>query len=231
MPSRPGCRRCRSSASRSHEDFDGYLLDVAAKLKAEGIRVEVDTSDDRMQKKIRNAQKQKVPFMLIAGADDIAAGAVSFRFRDGTQDNGIPVDEAIARIVAAVRDRRVTDDRTRSGAGGAARCGIRAFERLYTPHRMAYIKGEGKGDGLPVLRDPGMADDEDGLIVARGDHVYAVLNLYPYNSGHLMVVPVPARRRLRGPDDRGGQRDRGADPAGDPCDPARLRRARASTSA
>ncbi len=58
-----------------------------------------------MQKKIRNAQKQKVPFMLIAGAEDIAAGAVSFRFRDGTQDNGIPVDEAVERIVAAVRAR------------------------------------------------------------------------------------------------------------------------------
>jgi threonyl-tRNA synthetase len=88
-----------------HADFDGYLLDLAARLKAEGIRVEVDTSDDRMQKKIRNAQKAKVPFMLIAGAEDIAAGAVSFRFRDGTQDNGIPVDDAVARIVAAVRDR------------------------------------------------------------------------------------------------------------------------------
>ncbi|MCW2723769.1 MAG: thrS [Frankiales bacterium] len=88
-----------------HADFDGYLLDVAKRLRAEGIRVEVDTSDDRMQKKIRNAQKQKVPFMLIAGADDIAAGAVSFRFRDGTQDNGIPVDEAVERIVAAVRNR------------------------------------------------------------------------------------------------------------------------------
>jgi threonyl-tRNA synthetase len=88
-----------------HADFDGYLIDLAARLRKHRIRVEVDTSDDRMQKKIRNAQKQKVPFMLIAGAEDIAAGAVSFRFRDGTQDNGIPVDEAITRIVAAVRDR------------------------------------------------------------------------------------------------------------------------------
>jgi threonyl-tRNA synthetase len=89
-----------------HADFDGYLLDVADRLKGKGIRVEVDTSDDRMQKKIRNAQKQKVPFMLIAGAEDIAAGAVSFRFRDGTQDNGIAVDEAVERIVTAVRERR-----------------------------------------------------------------------------------------------------------------------------
>jgi threonyl-tRNA synthetase len=58
-----------------------------------------------MQKKIRNAQKQKVPFMLIAGGEDVEAGAVSFRFRDGTQDNGIPVDEAIARIKKVVDDR------------------------------------------------------------------------------------------------------------------------------
>jgi len=88
-----------------HSDYDGYLHEVADRLKGQGIRVEVDTSDDRMQKKIRNAQKAKVPFMLIAGADDIAAGAVSFRFRDGTQDNGIAVDAAVERIVAAVRDR------------------------------------------------------------------------------------------------------------------------------
>ena len=88
-----------------HSDYDGYLHDVADRLKRQGIRVEVDTSDDRMQKKIRNAQKAKVPFMLIAGADDIAADAVSFRFRDGTQDNGIAVDTAVERIVAAVRDR------------------------------------------------------------------------------------------------------------------------------
>ncbi|MCA1720713.1 MAG: threonine--tRNA ligase, partial [Actinobacteria bacterium] len=88
-----------------HSDYNGYLLDVGERLKAAGIRVEVDTSDDRMQKKIRNAQKQKVPYMLIAGGDDVEAGAVSFRFRDGTQDNGIPVDEAVARVVQAVRDR------------------------------------------------------------------------------------------------------------------------------
>ena len=88
-----------------HADFDDYLLEIATRMRKEGLRVEVDTSDDRMQKKIRNAQKQKVPYMLIAGAEDIAAGAVSFRFRDGTQDNGIPVDEAISRIVAAVRTR------------------------------------------------------------------------------------------------------------------------------
>ena len=88
-----------------HSDYDGYLHDVATRLRANAIRVEVDDSDDRMQKKIRNAQQQKVPFMLIAGADDVAAGAVSFRFRDGTQDNGIPLDEAVERIVAAVRDR------------------------------------------------------------------------------------------------------------------------------
>ena len=82
-----------------------YLEKVASSLRAEGIRVEIDDSDDRMQKKIRTAQKQKVPFMLLAGDDDVAAGAVSFRFRDGTQKNGVPVAEAIAEIVTAVRDR------------------------------------------------------------------------------------------------------------------------------
>ncbi len=82
-----------------------YLHDVAAQLRKAGIRVEVDDSDDRMQKKIRNAQLQKVPFMMIAGSDDIEAGAVSFRYRDGHQENGVPVADAIARVQAAVASR------------------------------------------------------------------------------------------------------------------------------
>ena len=85
--------------------FSDYLHDVARRMKAQGLRVEVDDSDDRMQKKIRNAQLQKVPFMMIAGGDDVAAGAVSFRYRDGRQDNGVPIEEAIARVAAAVGSR------------------------------------------------------------------------------------------------------------------------------
>jgi threonyl-tRNA synthetase len=85
-----------------HED---YLDKVSAQLAERGIRVEVDQSDDRMQKKIRNAQLQKVPFMLIAGDRDVDEGAVSFRYRDGRQDNGVAVDEAIQRIVEAVESR------------------------------------------------------------------------------------------------------------------------------
>jgi threonyl-tRNA synthetase len=88
-----------------HSDYDGYLQDVAERLRQHGIRVEVDTSDDRMQKKIRSAQKAKVPFMLIAGEDDVSKQAVSFRYRDGTQENAVPLDDAVAKIVQAVRDR------------------------------------------------------------------------------------------------------------------------------
>ena len=87
------------------DDHVVYLQQVADKLAAQGVRVEVDTSDDRMQKKIRNAQRAKMPYMLIAGDEDVAAGAVSFRYRDGTQKNGVPVDEAIAEIVQAIDDR------------------------------------------------------------------------------------------------------------------------------
>ncbi|MBO0843432.1 MAG: threonine--tRNA ligase [Nocardioides sp.] len=85
-----------------HQD---YLYDVAKRMQERGLRVEVDDSDDRMQKKIRNAQLQKVPFMVIAGDQDMEAGAVSFRYRDGRQDNGVPIDEAIERVVAAVASR------------------------------------------------------------------------------------------------------------------------------
>jgi threonyl-tRNA synthetase len=83
----------------------GYLEDVVARLRERGIRAEVDTGDDRMQKKIRNAQRQKIPYMLLAGDDDIAAGAVSFRYRSGEQKNGVPVDDAITEIAAAVAGR------------------------------------------------------------------------------------------------------------------------------
>ena len=82
-----------------------YLYDIAKRMKVQGLRVEVDDSDDRMQKKIRNAQLQKVPFMMIAGDDDVEKGAVSFRYRDGRQDNGVPIEEAIARVAAAVASR------------------------------------------------------------------------------------------------------------------------------
>ena len=82
-----------------------YLDDVATRLRKRGIRVQVDAGADRMQKKIRTAQQQKVPYMLLAGDDDIAAGAVSFRYRSGEQRNGVPVDEAIEEIVAAVDQR------------------------------------------------------------------------------------------------------------------------------
>ena len=83
-----------------------YLQDVARQLREHGVRIDVDASDDRMQKKIRNAQGQKVPFMLIAGDDDVSKGAVSFRYRNGEQKNGVPIADAVAEIVAAIRDRR-----------------------------------------------------------------------------------------------------------------------------
>ncbi|WP_182560911.1 threonine--tRNA ligase [Microlunatus kandeliicorticis] len=88
------------------EAFNDYLQAVAEQLRIAGVRVEVDTSDDRMPKKIRNAQQQKVPFMLIAGGEDAAADAVSFRYRDGTQKNGVPIGEAIKEIVDAIAERR-----------------------------------------------------------------------------------------------------------------------------
>jgi threonyl-tRNA synthetase len=88
------------------EDFEPYLRDVLDRMKRAGIRVELDASDDRFPKKIRNASKSKVPFILIAGAEDQAAGAVSFRYRDGSQKNGAPIEEAVEEVLAAVRDKR-----------------------------------------------------------------------------------------------------------------------------
>jgi threonyl-tRNA synthetase len=87
------------------EAFADYLADVIAQMKKAGIRAELDASDDRMQKKVRNAQMQKVPFMVIAGEEDMAAGAVSFRYRNGEQKNGIPIKDAISEIQKVVAER------------------------------------------------------------------------------------------------------------------------------
>jgi threonyl-tRNA synthetase len=87
------------------EAFNDYLTDIVKQMRQSGIRAEIDASDDRMQKKIRNAQTEKVPFMMIAGEDDQKAGAVSFRYRNGEQKNGIPIKAAIDEILAAVNNR------------------------------------------------------------------------------------------------------------------------------
>ena len=87
------------------EEYAGYLRSVLDGLEARGVRVDLDDSDDRFPKKIRNASKSKVPYVMIAGEDDRAAGAVSFRMRDGSQRNGIPIEQAIDEIVEAIRTR------------------------------------------------------------------------------------------------------------------------------
>ena len=87
------------------DSFADYLGDVIQTMRKAGIRAELDASDDRMQKKVRNAQMQKIPFMVIAGEEDQAAGAVSFRYRNGEQKNGIPIADAILEINKAIKER------------------------------------------------------------------------------------------------------------------------------
>ena len=86
--------------------FAPYLQEITNKMRGLGIRAEIDLSDDRMQKKVRNAQVEKIPFMLIAGEEDQKNGAVSFRFRDGTQKNGVSVDKAIEEILQSIKERK-----------------------------------------------------------------------------------------------------------------------------
>jgi threonyl-tRNA synthetase len=87
------------------EAFSPYLNEFASELRSCGVRAQVDDSDDRMQKKIRNHTMAKVPFILIAGAEDVDAGAVSFRFRDGSQENGVPLAIAKQRILDAINQK------------------------------------------------------------------------------------------------------------------------------
>ena len=89
-------------------ELESYVDEVAERLRKAGVRVEVDNSDDRFGKKIRNAAKDKIPFTLIAGNEDASKGAVSFRYRDGHQENGVPIDEAIAHICDVI-ERRVNE--------------------------------------------------------------------------------------------------------------------------
>jgi threonyl-tRNA synthetase len=85
--------------------FLPYLQDVAGQMRKEGIRIDVDSSDDRMQKKVRNAQMEKIPFMMIAGEEDMSAGAISFRYRNGEQKNGVKISDAISEILNAIKNR------------------------------------------------------------------------------------------------------------------------------
>ena len=86
--------------------FAQYLQQIVQKMVSLGIRAEIDLSDDRMQKKVRNAQVEKIPFMMIAGEEDQKNNAVSFRYRDGAQKNGISVDDAIAEILDSIKTRK-----------------------------------------------------------------------------------------------------------------------------
>jgi len=88
------------------DSFIPYLYDVVKEFKKAGIRVDIDSSDDRMQKKVRNAQLEKIPVMMIAGDEDVAVIAVSFRYRNGEQKNQIPIKDAIAEVIAIVKDRK-----------------------------------------------------------------------------------------------------------------------------
>ena len=86
--------------------FAPYLQEIVQRMRTMGIRAEIDLSDDRMQKKVRNAQVEKIPFMMIAGEEDQKNNAVSFRYRDGAQKNGISIDDAISEIMDSIKERK-----------------------------------------------------------------------------------------------------------------------------
>jgi threonyl-tRNA synthetase len=91
-------------------DNVGYLRALAERLQGEGVRAEVDDSDDRMQKKILHAQQQKVPFMFVAGERDVEAGAVSIRYRNGVERRGVPIDDAVVEVARNIASRQIEPD-------------------------------------------------------------------------------------------------------------------------
>ncbi len=202
--------RCRSSRCRSPEPFDDYLADVVAQLRAEGIRAEVDVSDDRFGKKIRTASTQKIPFVLIAG-----------RRRRRGRRGVVPVPRRPAGQRRAGRGggrahrvggpRRGPRSDARAGRASPSHGTHDSSPRAPTPACRTASSGCGRRTGWPTSAGrtspptPGPASARSAASrrcptrrasSSRAARLaYAVLNLYPYNPGHLMVVPVPARRR------------------------------------
>ena len=203
------------------EEYEEYLGEIIDRLQGDGVRAELDDSDERMQKKIRNAHQAEGAVPADRRGEDRAAGTVSFRFRDGTQENGIPIDEAIAPHPRGDRHPRAgltcrgsadydgteyPDASSRCAAFAAVpdafqRCGRR------TASRTSAGRATPGDECCPFCTAPTLSDEE-ALIVHRGEHAYVLLNLFPYNSGHLLVVPVPPCRDVRRGDARGGRRDR-----------------------
>ena len=171
------------------ERHNDYLADVAARMRAAGLRVEVDDSDDRMQKKIRNAQLQKVPFMVIAGDDDVEAGAVSLplpRRRPGQRRAGRRGDRARGRgrRAAGAGVTAIPAASTGIGLRGASTgSGPRTGWR--TSHRGDPVD-DAEGCPFCAMRD---LPDRRAWSSRGASTVFAVLNLHPYNPGHLMVLP------------------------------------------
>ena len=186
-----------------------YLQDVAAQLRAAGVRVEVDDSDDRMQKKIRNAQKQKVPFMLIAGDEDVAAGAVSLP---------LPRRDAAQRRARSPRPSPRSSRRSPSRRPGLSRAD-RCSRGAATPG-----SGSGRRTGWPTSAGESQPADtearsavpvlprrttEEALIVARGRaRLRRCMNLFPYNPGHVLICPYRHVADYTDLDGRGDRRAR-----------------------
>ena len=175
----------------------------------------MDAGADRMQKKIRTAQQAKAPFMLIAGGKDAEDGAVSFRFRDGEQLNGVAVARAVD-LIADFVGRRVNHSPSVAdfvAAGGLGRAAVTdpelvdgedfagapdAFQRLWTPHRMVYIGGEGKPASdaarhCPFCDVPARSD-ADALIISRGELTYRRAQPVPVQPRSPDGGAVPACR-------------------------------------
>ena len=226
------------------DDHVPYLNGLATQLKMHGIRAEVDSSDDRMAKKIVNHTNQKVPFMLVAGDRDVEAGAVSFRFGDRTQINGVPRDEAVAAIAELDRRpaERHADSRTGQGGQSAVTRDERLREeptddeddhtivdqgagepdhlqRLWTPHRMTYIaesplRREQFGTLAAVHRHPEAVRRGRSGGGARRVGLRRAEPL-PVQPGTPDGRPVPTGVRARGPHRRRERRADGVHPEGD----------------
>ncbi len=169
-----------------HDDYAGSLVE---RLRADGLRAEmIDAHADSLGARIRRAKMEKVPYVLVVGDDDVEHGTVGVNRRGGdAPERGVTVDEFVARLAAEVarRDGRVS------------------LDRLWAGWRATYIEGVATGpapsgaEGCLFERLAAELDAE-ALVLARNEHTFAVMNAYPYTSGHLMVAPLRHEATLAG---------------------------------
>ena len=190
--------------------MSAHCDELAAKAKAAGLRAFVDDSKESVGKKIRAAQLEKAPYTLVVGDQEAESDAYTVRDRAGTETPDVTFDRLVDALVEEASSRSLVQTDFRGGLRSHV-------DHLWSPWRMQYIetaRDELEEDGGCVFC--AVPDREPERVLARGELAYVVLNKFPYNPGHVLIVPLRHTGDARGPQHRRERRAAGVDAAGDP---------------